>query len=329
MLLIMGLGMQLTAWPDDFCQGLASRGFRVIRFDNRDTGLSTKMPSIGPLKATAMLAGATLRLPVRPRYGLDDMARDAIGLMGALGIDRAHIVGASMGGMIAQIVAADYPERVKSLVSLMSTSGNPILPGPSPRVLQNLLRPRPRRDTARGIAQTVEFLRLIGSPGYPTSDSELRAKVERGRPPPPSSGRLDPASHRRPGGAQPGPGAPAHSRPDAGHARGGRSAHSRCGGPRHRRQHPRRAAQDHPRLGPRPADDAIADAGRRNRRPLRRGRAPAPRWLIARQTNPCDNPKYALSWRRSSDRGARELRSLGRWERGRRRGRGERPRFVG
>ena len=179
MVLIMGLGMQLTAWPDDFCQGLASRGFRVIRFDNRDTGLSTKMPAIGPIKATAMLAGATLRLPVRPRYGLDDMARDAIGLMDALKINRAHIVGASMGGMIAQIVAADYPERVKSLVSLMSTSGNPILPGPSPRVLRGLLRRRARRNSERGIAETIAFLRLIGSPGYPTSDAELQAKVER------------------------------------------------------------------------------------------------------------------------------------------------------
>ena len=179
MMLIMGLGMQLTAWPDDFCQGLARRGFRVIRFDNRDTGLSTKMPAIGPLTATALLAGATLRLPVRPRYGLPDMARDAIGLMDALDIDRAHVVGASMGGMIAQIVAADYPERVKSLVSLMSTSGRATLPGPSPRVLRGLLRRRARRNSERGIAETIAFLRLIGSPGYPTSDAELRAKVER------------------------------------------------------------------------------------------------------------------------------------------------------
>ncbi len=178
--LIMGLGMQLTAWPDEFCQGLAGHGFRVIRFDNRDTGLSTKLPAIGPLTATALLAGATLRLPVRPLYGLDDMARDAIGLMDALKIDRAHIVGASMGGMIAQIVAADYPERVKTLVSLMSTSGRPTLPGPSPRVLRSLLRPRLRRNSERGIAQSIEFLRLIGSPGYPTGDAELRAKVERG-----------------------------------------------------------------------------------------------------------------------------------------------------
>ena len=128
MVLIMGLGMQLTAWPDDFCQGLASRGFRVIRFDNRDTGLSTKLPAIGPIKATAMLAGATLRLPVRPRYGLKDMARDAIGLMDALKINRAHIVGASMGGMIAQIVAADYPERVKAWFRSCRRAGTPFCP---------------------------------------------------------------------------------------------------------------------------------------------------------------------------------------------------------
>jgi pimeloyl-ACP methyl ester carboxylesterase len=177
MVLIMGLGMQLTTWPDEFCHGLASRGFRVIRFDNRDAGLSTKMPSIGWLATTALLAGVTLRMPVRPPYRLDDMGRDTVGLMDALGIDRAHIVGASMGGMIAQIVAAEYPERVKSLVSLMSTSGDPSLPGPEPRVLQALLRPR--RDPERGITQTVDFLRLIGSPGFPTADSELQAKVER------------------------------------------------------------------------------------------------------------------------------------------------------
>lgn len=179
MILIMGLAMQLTAWPDEFCHALASRGFRVIRFDNRDAGLSTKMPAIGWLTTTALLAGATLRMPVRPPYGLADMASDAVGLMDALNIDRAHIIGASMGGMIAQIVAAEYPERVKSLVSLMSTSGDPALPGPAARVLQALLRPRPRRDPERGIAQTTDFLRLVGSPGFPTKESELRTKVER------------------------------------------------------------------------------------------------------------------------------------------------------
>lgn len=177
--LVMGLAMPLTAWPDQFCRGLAGRGFRVIRFDNRDAGLSTKMPSIGWLATTALLAGATLRMPVRPPYGLPDMARDAVGLMDALDIDRAHIVGASMGGMIAQIVAAEYPERVKSLVSLMSTSGHPTLPGPAPRVLQALLRPPPHRDPERAIAQTADFLRLIASPGFPTSEPELRTQVER------------------------------------------------------------------------------------------------------------------------------------------------------
>ena len=137
------------------------------------------MRAIGWLTTTALLAGATLRMPVRPPYGLADMASDAVGLMDALHIDRAHIIGASMGGMIAQIVAAEYPERVKSLVSLMSTSGDPALPGPAARVLQALLRPRPRRDPERGIAQTTDFLRLVGSPGFPTKESELRTKVER------------------------------------------------------------------------------------------------------------------------------------------------------
>ena len=274
----MGLGMQLTAWPDDFCQGLASRGFRVIRFDNRDTGLSTKMPAIGPIKATAMLAGATLRLPVRPRYGLADMARDAIGLMDALEISRAHIVGASMGH--------DRADRRRRLSRAgqepgfaMSTSGKPTLPGPSPRVLRGLLRRRARRNSERGIAETIAFLRLIGSPGYPTSDAELQAKVERALRSASSSGRLGAASHRRPGGAEPGPGAPADSRPDTGHARGGRSAHSRRGGSGHRRRHSRRAAQDHSRLGPRFADDAFADARRRNRRPLRGDDVHPPRRL--------------------------------------------------
>jgi pimeloyl-ACP methyl ester carboxylesterase len=179
MVLIMGLAMQLTAWPDEFCQGLAARGFRVIRFDNRDAGWSTKMRSIGWLATTALLVGAMLRMPVRPPYGLPDMASDVVGLMDALDIDRAHIVGASMGGMIAQIVAVEYPERVKSLVSLMSTSGDPTLPGPTARVLQGLFRPRPLRDPERGIAQTADFLRLIGSPGFPADEAELRLKVLR------------------------------------------------------------------------------------------------------------------------------------------------------
>ena len=177
--LIMGLGMQLVAWPDAFCDGLAARGFRVVRFDNRDVGLSTKMPAAGSLVAAALMAGAFMRLPVRPPYTLRDMASDTLGLMDALGIDRAHIVGASMGGMIAQIVAAEHPDRVKSLVSLISTSGNPALPGPQRKVLRVLFRRRRRSDPARAVREMMDFLRLIGSPGFPTSDLELQAKVER------------------------------------------------------------------------------------------------------------------------------------------------------
>jgi proline iminopeptidase len=177
-LLVMGLGMQLIAWPDSFCEGLAARGFRVVRFDNRDIGLSTRMPSVGPLALTAIMARAFLGLPVRPPYTLDDMARDTVGLMDALRIGRAHIVGASMGGMIAQIVAIERPERVRSLTSIMSTTGDRDLPGPSDRVRRALLRPRPR-NKAMAVERTMEMFRLIGGGHYPPTEAELRARVER------------------------------------------------------------------------------------------------------------------------------------------------------
>src|SRR5208283_3209620 len=135
-LLIMGLGMQLVAWPDSLCEGLAQRGFRVVRFDNRDVGLSSRMPAAGRLKTGAMLARALVRLPVRPPYTLNDMARDAVGLMDGLGIRSAHVVGVSMGGMIAQIVAAEHPDRVKSLISIMSSPARIM---PRPKVLRALL----------------------------------------------------------------------------------------------------------------------------------------------------------------------------------------------
>jgi pimeloyl-ACP methyl ester carboxylesterase len=179
LVLIMGLGMQLIAWPDALCEGLAARGFRVIRFDNRDVGLSTKMASAGHFSVTLLMALAFLRLPVRPPYTLNDMASDTLGLVDALGIARAHFVGASMGGMIAQIIAAEHPDRVSSLVSLLSTSGNRALPGPEPKVLRALIRRRRRSDPAHVVKEIMDFLHLIGSPGYPTSDADLRAKVER------------------------------------------------------------------------------------------------------------------------------------------------------
>jgi len=173
-LLIMGLGMQLVAWPNALCEGLAARGFRVVRFDNRDVGLSTRMPSARPAVTAAIVARAFMRLPVRPPYTLNDMARDAVGLMDALEISRAHVVGASMGGMIAQIVAIDHPERVKSVTSIMS-SPNPLMP--RPKVLRTLLRPRPRTKEL-AIHRMIEFFRLVGGSRYPPTDAELRARTE-------------------------------------------------------------------------------------------------------------------------------------------------------
>jgi pimeloyl-ACP methyl ester carboxylesterase len=177
-LLIMGLGMQLVAWPNSFCEELAARGFRVVRFDNRDAGLSSRMPAAGRLAIRAMMARAFFGLPVRPPYTLDDMAADTVGLLDALAIPKAHVVGASMGGMIAQIVAIEHPERVKSLTSIMSTSGDRTLPGPKGTVLRALIRPRPRSESM-AIRRMIEFFRLIGGSGYPPSEAELQAKVAR------------------------------------------------------------------------------------------------------------------------------------------------------
>jgi proline iminopeptidase len=179
-LLIMGLGMQLIGWPEAFCAGLADRGFRVIRFDHRDVGKSTKVRKRSALALAAAFARALAGLRVVPPYTLHDMAADAIGLMDALDIGAAHIVGVSMGGMIGQIIAAEHPQRTRSLTSIMSSSGHPDLPRGNPKATRALLRPRPRRDRERAIREAMAFFRLIGSPGFPTSDQELRAKVERG-----------------------------------------------------------------------------------------------------------------------------------------------------
>ena len=176
-LLIMGLGLQLIAWPQSFCDGLAARSFHVIRFDNRDVGHSTPTPA-GALAIASMMARALLGLPVRPLYTLTDMAHDALGLLDALGIARAHVVGASMGGMIGQILAIEHPERVKSLTSIMSTTGDRRLPGPKAKVLRALLWPRPR-NKALAVRRGMELYRLIAGSGYPPTDVELRDKVER------------------------------------------------------------------------------------------------------------------------------------------------------
>jgi len=176
-LLVMGLGMQLTAWPAGFVAALVRAGHRVIRFDNRDIGLSTRLDHLGVPNLLWEGMKHRFGLPVRAPYGLADMAADALGVLDALAIPEAHVVGASMGGMIAQRMALAAPQRVRSLTSVMSSSGARHLPGPQPRVLQVLLsRPRDSSEDAL-LAHYVRLFRAIGSPAYPEPEEELRQRI--------------------------------------------------------------------------------------------------------------------------------------------------------
>lgn len=176
--LIMGMGMQLLAWPEPMCEKLAAAGFRVVRFDNRDIGLSTHFDA-SPLPKNMLwqLVKARIGLPVRSSYSLDDMAADTVGLMDALGIPRAHVVGASLGGMIAQQVAVRYPQRAISLVSIMSSTGNRKLPPPS-REVQKLFLGRPGGDRAAMVDYYVRFFSVLAGPGFPEYRETLRARIE-------------------------------------------------------------------------------------------------------------------------------------------------------
>jgi pimeloyl-ACP methyl ester carboxylesterase len=177
LLLIMGLGMQLVAWPQELVQLLVSRGFRVIRLDNRDAGLSQGFDRLGmPNLGLAALRYA-LRLPVKSPYSIADMAGDALGVLDALGLQRAHVCGASMGGMIAQHLAARHPQRVKSLTLMMTTSGSRKLPQPSLSVQRALLK-RPADNSPEAAAERMQGLfGVIGSPAYPPDAAELRAQL--------------------------------------------------------------------------------------------------------------------------------------------------------
>jgi pimeloyl-ACP methyl ester carboxylesterase len=178
-LLIMGLASQLTLWPEALCSGLAARQFRVIRFDNRDIGKSTHLSDKGAPDLAALMARLLSGQPVEPPYTLNAMAADAMGLLDAIGVDRAHIVGASMGGMIAQLVAVHYPARTKSLVSIMSTTGRRDLPPAKPEAMAAIMTPPASLGREDRIEGAVRIWRAIGSPGYPASDAELRALAER------------------------------------------------------------------------------------------------------------------------------------------------------
>jgi pimeloyl-ACP methyl ester carboxylesterase len=178
MILIMGLGAQMVLWDDDFCRKLAARGFRVIRFDNRDIGKSSHLSGGKRLTALELLKLRLLKIPVQAPYKIRDMAEDTVGLMDALGIKSAHIVGASMGGMIAQEIAISFPQRVRSLTSIMSTTGNPRLPQPTREAAAMLMAPPPasREEFLDRFVKTWKVLR-VGS--FPEDEALDRARGER------------------------------------------------------------------------------------------------------------------------------------------------------
>jgi pimeloyl-ACP methyl ester carboxylesterase len=169
LLLIMGLATQLIHWDERFCRILGERGFRVIRFDNRDIGHSTKLEGSPTPGTVAMMLGAG-----KPAYYLRDLAADTAGLMDHLGIERAHLVGASMGGMVAQVLALDQPQRVLSLGSIMSTTGNRRLRMPRWRAFGTLLA-KPPRDREGYADQAVRTFKVIGSPAFPMDEQRFRA----------------------------------------------------------------------------------------------------------------------------------------------------------
>lgn len=173
-LLIQGVGAQMILWPEELCRQLAAKGYRVIRFDNRDVGMSSKLDHLGmpdwPNIIPLIGSCDESKLP----YTLTDMSKDAVGLMDALRIKKAHIVGASMGGAIAQLIAIHYPERTLSLTSIMSSSGNHKAPSGDPDVLKTMGTPPPETNDVDSISKYLSNVyKAMGSPGYPTADSTL------------------------------------------------------------------------------------------------------------------------------------------------------------
>lgn len=174
--LVMGLGRQMIAWPEPFIADLVAGGYRVIAFDNRDIGLSTHLHDAPVRNLAVAIAAQAIGLKLRPAYSLTDMANDTLALMDALGIPAAHIVGVSMGGMIAQLVAASAPARILSLTSIMSTSGARGLPGPAPGIRRQLMGPR-KDDTA--IDNDVKILTLTSFPDPARPADGFREFAER------------------------------------------------------------------------------------------------------------------------------------------------------
>lgn len=182
-LLIMGMGMQLISWPPGLVRALRHAGFRIIRFDNRDAGLSTRFSHAGVPNLLWQGFRTHFGFPSEPAYSVQDMALDALGLLDALHINRAHVVGMSMGGMIAQRLALQAPERVASLCSIMSSSGAPDLSMPDAKVMQLLLSKPARPGLEGAVDHTLKFLSAVSSPAYPPDAGLLKtlitASVER------------------------------------------------------------------------------------------------------------------------------------------------------
>ena len=176
LLLVMGLGAQMIAWDDEFCERLAGAGFFVIRFDNRDIGLSTKVESSGGTNVVAAIGAALSGGPVDSPYLLTDMADDAFGLLDHLGIERAHVVGASMGGMIAQTMAISRPERVATLTSIMSTTGNRDVGNATPEALA-ILMARPPTDRQEYVRNAIATSRLLHGPVLPFDEERAAARA--------------------------------------------------------------------------------------------------------------------------------------------------------
>lgn len=176
LLLVMGLGAQMIAWRREFCEQLADTGHFVVRFDNRDVGLSEKFDAAGVPDMAATMMKLAAGESVTPPYTLNDMADDGFGLLDALDIESAHVCGASMGGMIVQTMAIRAPKRVKSMTSIMSGTGNRDVPQSTPEAMAALLSP-PGKNRDETIARSIRVAKVVGSPGFPAEDAEIAARA--------------------------------------------------------------------------------------------------------------------------------------------------------
>lgn len=178
MLLIMGIGGQLISWDEELCEKLATQGYLVIRYDNRDIGLSTKFDDAGVPDLSKIFQASMQGEAVQAPYSLGDMAGDAVGLLDVLGIEAAHVVGVSMGGMIAQMMAIDHPDRVLTMTSIMSSTWDPELPPPTPEAIMVLTTPAPS-DFEGYIERSIKAGKILSGPRFPFDEARARVRAER------------------------------------------------------------------------------------------------------------------------------------------------------